>query len=548
MALSSELKVGTLFFLGLGLSVWFTLSTSKTANGSGEYAVEFKRVARLAPGDAVLYNGVRIGKIAAVSPVLDGKGEPRVRVSFSVDGPARNAVLVGDLSTVRINQGVLGGASMEILSNAGKPISAEGLALAATSDPASFDEVMRSMQDILTENRENVKGAISSARKALDGFAGTSEEIRSVVADNRTSLKAAVANAERLTSELAAVVAENRATIKAMFANAERAGGEIAALVAENRATVKAALERIEQAAATITALVEENRKNVLATTERMPAAVEAFNQAASQIRDAMAENRQDLRATMAGVAAFAPKLDRIGDNLEKVTAQIASGKGTVGRLVFEDSLHDQASSVLTAASDRLEDVKPFTQGISQLQLFAGIESGGNLATGATTSSVYLRIEPRDWKFYEGGISYRTAPTDRIVTPDDPNKLGIDFNLRFGWRWFPDDGIERYRLTTAGGLIDSKPGAYVDWALSRDIDLRVMARLKDSDREGDDRRDERGDVLVRASLSWRMWNRVFLIAGGDDLGGKDPGVWVGLRAELNDYDLRNITTASSLGK
>jgi ABC-type transporter Mla subunit MlaD len=120
MAMSSELKVGALFFVGLGLSVWFTLQTTKTSNGKGEYSVEFKRVARLAPGDQVLYNGVRIGKIAAVAPVLDGKGEPRVRVSFSVDGPARSAVLVGDLSSVRINQGVLGGASMEILSTAGK--------------------------------------------------------------------------------------------------------------------------------------------------------------------------------------------------------------------------------------------------------------------------------------------------------------------------------------------------------------------------------------------------------------------------------------------
>jgi hypothetical protein len=203
---------------------------------------------------------------------------------------------------------------------------------------------------------------------------------------------------------------------------------------------------------------------------------------------------------------------------------------------------------VLTAAQDRLEDVKSFTQGVSQLNLYGGLESGANLATGASTSSVYLRIEPRDWKFYEGGISYRTAATNRTVLPDDPNKLSVDFNLRFGWRWFPDDSIERYRLTTAGGLIDSKLGGYVEYALSRDLDLRLMARLKDSDRVSTDRRAERGDVLVRASASWRVWNRVFLVAGGDDLGGKNPGGWVGLRAELSDYDLRNLTTAASLGK
>lgn len=548
MAMSSELKVGALFFIGLGLSVWFTLQTSKTANGKGEYSIEFKRVARLAPGDQVLYNGVRIGKVAAVSPVLDDKGEPRVRVMFSVDGPARPAVLVGDHTRVRINQGVLGGASLEIISEDGKPIDNAGLAKVRPSDPASFDEVMRSLQDILDENRDGVKGTINSAKKALDGFGDTSAEIKSAVAENRASLKAAIANTERLTSELTAIAAENRETVKAAIANANRAMKEVADLVAENRSTVKAALERIEQASASISAIIEDNRRNVLDTTGRLPAAVERFTQAAEQIRDAIAENRQDLRTTVAGVAAFAPKLDRIGENLEKVTGQVASGRGTIGRLVFEDTIHDQASSVLTSAQERLDDVKPFTQGISQLKLYAGIEAGGNSETGAGMGSAYLRVEPRDWKFYEGGVSYRTAPTDRKTVRDDPNKLGLDFGLRLGWRWFPDDAIERYRLTVAGGIIDSKLGGYAEYALSHDLDLRLMARMKDTDRDSNDRRYERGDVLVRATMSWRAWQNFYVIAGGDDLGGREPGGWIGLRAELCDYDLRNMTTAASLGR
>ena len=547
MAISSELKVGALFFIGLGLSVWFTFQTTKSNNGIGDLKVDFHRVARLAPGDPVLYNGVRIGKVASVLPIIEGE-EPRIQVAFSVDPTAKQAVLIGKDSLVRINQGLLGGASMEIISEGGEPISASLLKGIKSSDPASFDEVMRTMQDILDENRAGVRGTITSAKGAMDQFGGASKEIRDAIAENRETLKAAIANSERMTREIADLVAENRATVKATAANAERMTKEIADLVAENRATVKAALERIEQAGAQVAIVIEENRKNLQATTEKLPAAVENLAQAAAQIRDAVAENRNDLRVAMAGVASFAPKLDRIGDNLEKVTGQVASGKGTIGKLVMDDTVHDQASAVLTSASERLEEIKPFTQGVSQLKFFAGLEGGGNPDSGAGHGEAYLRIEPQAWKFYQFGLGYRFAPSDRKVEADNPDKLQVDLNAVFGWRWLPDDDIQRYRLSFAGGLVESKFGAWAEWALLRDVDLRLMGRLKDNNREPTDRRYEQGDYMVRATASWRVFDRWWLIGGVDDIASDKPGVYVGLRAELLDNDLRNGTTAAGFAK
>lgn len=550
MALSSELKVGTLFFIGLGLSVWFTLQTSKHSGGPGEYAVNFRRVSRLAPGDPVLYNGVKVGKVATVEPVLVPElgNEPRVKVAFSIDPAAREAVLVGDHSTVRINQGLLGGASMEIVSEDGAKISNESLKMAHTSDPASFDEVMRTVQDILDENRANLKGTIASAKTAMDNAGAAGGEIRDTVAENRAMLKKAIENTERLTAELKAISSENRDNIKSTIANADKAAAQIAALIEENRATVKLALERIAKASEQIAAMVEENRKNVQATTERLPQAVDNLAQAAGQVRDAVAENRQSLHNVMLGVELFAPKLDRIGDNVEKITKQIADGKGTIGKLVMEDTLHDQASGVLTSAQERLDEVKPFTQGVSELHFYAGLEVGGNLQSGAGTGYGYLRIEPRPWKFYEGGLSYRTAPSDRQVTRDNPDKLGVDFNFLLGWRFRPDDSIQRYRISVAAGVIDTKLGGYVEWAATRDLSVRVMARMKDNEREKNDRRYEEGDALVRATVSWRMFDRFYLIGGVDDIGSHHSGPWIGMRAELLDNDMRNVTTAASLGK
>lgn len=521
MALSTELKVGALFFAGLALALWFTLQTSRAANGAGDLAVHFRRVARLAPGDPVLYNGVRVGKVAAVQPVLIG-GEPRVRVGFTVEGPHRAAVLLDATSEARITQGLLGGAALEFVADGGQPIDNEVLARVRITDPASLDQVLRSVQGVIDDNREELKATIATAHQSLARFGEASSELRDTIAENREQLKAAIANAERMTRE-------------------------IADLVAENREAVRAAIARIEAAADQVARLIEENRPDIRAAVERLPKAVEEVGGAAAEIRGTVAENRADIRATIENLRSFAPKLDRIGDHLEQITAQIAAGKGTLGKLVMEDTLHEQASMVLTKAEERLDEVKPFTQGISQLKFYAGLEAGANITSGAERGEAYLRLEPQPWKYWHLGVSYRSAEDDRRVRPDDPDKIPVDLNALFGWRWWPDDGIERYRLSFAGGLIDTKLGAVADLALSETLDLRLIARLKDNERESDDRRYERGDVRLRAYLSWRVLGRWWLIAGGDDLI-DEPGVFVGLRGELLDADLRNALTAMSFAQ
>jgi hypothetical protein len=294
--------------------------------------------------------------------------------------------------------------------------------------------------------------------------------------------------------------------------------------------------------------VVQENRDTVKEMLARFSAAGESVRAAAANINDAVTENRPALKTTMDNLAKVAPRLDRIGENLELVTAQVASGKGTLGKLVFEDTLHDKATTALDNFNQRLEEVKPVTSGLSELKFIGGINSGMDASSGASDTYVYLRIEPRPWKFYQGGISYRTAPRHRNTLMDDPNRLNIDFNLLLGWRFFHDDQDQIYRLTVAGGMIDSEPGGYVQVPLIGDrLGLTVMARAKDNKRLFNDRRYEQGHAMVRATLDWRIWKRVSVEVGGDDLWDK-PGVWGGIRAELLDNDLRNIVTVAGLGR
>jgi methyl-accepting chemotaxis protein len=375
---------------------------------------------------------------------------------------------------------------------------------------------------MISENRAELKQAITALREGMERFGKASTEIEQLVKENRQQVGSAITNFSEMS---------------------ERIGR----LVEENREAIRQAIVHFDELAGQFTKLVEENRYSLKSAIDRLPTAVDNVANAAKSIETAVEENRENLKTTVANITAFTPKLNRIGDNLEVITTQIASGKGTVGKLVFEDTLHDKVVAAVDNFNQRLEEVKPVTSGFSDLKLYLGADGGINTHTGAGYYGAYLRIEPRPWKFYQGGITYRTSPTDRIPLQEDPNKLNVDFNLLVGWRFFPDDEAQLYRLSVAAGLIDSNVGGTVQVPLLRRLTLDAMGRRKDYQRDPQDRRYEDGKVLVRAALTFRLWDRIYLSAGGDDLA-EHAAPWVGLRAELLDNDLRNLTSVMGLAK
>jgi ABC-type transporter Mla subunit MlaD len=517
---NSEIKVGILFFIGLGLLLWFTIFVTQIGTPRGDFAVRFPRVQKLKEGDQVTYNGVRVGTVTEVAPVLGPDGSPSVRVTFTIQRDRQPMVLVDGKTRFAITQGLLGGAGMDISSRTGRPITPDALGGHLGQDPVGVEEVMASVQGLIEENREGIKAAISTAKQSLDNFGRMSGEIETLVADNRQRIGEAIGNFSTMSER-------------------------IAKLVEDNREAVAAAVKRFEEMSQQIRDLVEENRVAIKRTADKLPEAVENVAAAAKTIDETVSENRGDLKKTVANLAEATAKFDRVGENLDLITTQIAAGKGTIGKLVFEDTLHDKTVTAVDNFNDRLEEVRPVTSGFSDFKIFLSGAGGVNVESGSATYGVSLRLEPKPWKFYEGGVSYRTAPSDRDELADDPDKLNFDFNLLFGWRFFADDEAQRYRLTIAAGLIESKIGGYLEMPIVGDLSLRVMGRYKDSDRDVLDRRYEEGDFLLRATLGYRLWRRVYLIAGADDLI-DDPGFWGGIRLEILDNDLRNLTSVSSL--
>ncbi|HEX3133306.1 MAG TPA: MlaD family protein, partial [Planctomycetota bacterium] len=211
--MNSEIKVGILFFIGLGLLLWFTIFVTQIGTSRGEYAVRFPRVQKLKEGDQVTYNGVRVGTITEVAPVLGPDGSPSVRITFTVQKDRQPMVLIDSSSRFSITQGLLGGSAMDIASRSGRPITPEALTQHIGQDPVGIDEVFASVQSLIEENRQNIKETIATAKTSLDSFGKTSDEIKGLVSDNRKQMNEAITNFSAMSDRIAKLVDENREAI-----------------------------------------------------------------------------------------------------------------------------------------------------------------------------------------------------------------------------------------------------------------------------------------------------------------------------------------------
>lgn len=520
--MSTEAKVGLLFFIGVGVLLWFTVFVADFGGAEGEYRVVFPRVTGLRTGATVTYNGVPVGQVSAIEPELI-QGRPMVEIWFDVQEEFRDRMLIDEETTMRIEQGLLGEATLVILGNGGGvPISQPALDRLEGKPPVDFNQALGKLNDILSENEADLRRAIATLPDMLGEFAGMAKEVRTLVAENR----------DNATEALTAVAAM---------------GNAVAEMVEQNQQALNEALNRIAGMAGEVEGAVAENRADVRAALATLPETARNLRAASAELERILVENRGDFRAMMQALASAGPKLDAIAGDLQRVSAQLASGEGTLGKLVFEDTLHERATTTLAQANQRLEEIEPFTSGFSDLKFYTGLWGGYNTERESGIGTAYLRIEPKPWKFYEAGATWRGAPADRDTVQEDPDDVNVDINLALGWRFFPDDEIQRYRLSIKGGILEGAVGGQADtWLWGDRLTGSLLVRDRHDDFDPNERRFEEGEGLFgRAWLELRAWRRVYLVAGADDVF-DDAGPFIGLRGELLDNDVRNLATAASV--
>ena len=534
--MKTEAKIGLLFFAGLGLMIWFALFVTGLGGGQGDYEVRFDRVNNLRIGDPVTYNGVRVGRVTDVVPVLNDLGSSEIAVHYDIDERMRQAVLIGEHTRFSISGSLLGGGgALTIDSHGAGQMPQPGLQPLRGSDPVDLNTVLSSVNQLIEENRSDLRSAIQQLPDAVGNMAGMGKEIQEVVAENRKAINEAIVGMRDMTTS-------------------------IRGMVEENREEVNVAVGRLSDLLENLQGLVSENRPDIRKAIAKAPELMEEFATVGRDLRMMIQDNRERIDTIMIGFSNFAPRLDRIGADIETVTAHIAAGKGSIGKAVFEDELYDNANAAAESIRRRADEVETLTSSFATTRLYGGVETGYNSRSEVGHALAYLRIEPKPWKYYQFGIGYRGDPVwidDELTftssfTVDDYRDRQesyrdgfdtLDLHAILGYRFFADNNIEKYRLDVSAGLFDGELGGRVGLQLTEDFSLWTMMRQVDDSALPNRLEREEGDVYGRATLRYEPFTGVSLRAGVDDFFNK-PGPYGGLSIEIRDRDLVNLFIAA----
>jgi phospholipid/cholesterol/gamma-HCH transport system substrate-binding protein len=284
-------------------------------------------------------------------------------------------------------------------------------------------------------------------------------------------------------------------------------------------------LHNIEIVTKNVRELVGENKEDVNST-------IGAFRTTLDQVRAALAK-----------VPAIMDELAGAAKNVNFVTKEVADGKGSIGRLLTDDTLVKDAESITHDAKELIHRYQALETGIDY-KLAAYAFRQNNPENLSWQSHLTLRLQMREdkavWVTLSGnnlgkvttftrvtsstvssgsGSASQPDLTEKLRQTDSSWTLGVQYARRFG------------PVTLHGGLIESTAGGGLDFYLFRDA-LIASAEIF---RFTDDTRPR-----LRAGLTWKFLPYLYAWAGGDELlyPSTRADLFYGMGISFTDNDLK----------
>ena len=320
-----------------------------------------------------------------------------------------------------------------------------------------------------------------------------------------------------------------------LIASIQATSDEIRALIIENRASVGGTVKNFETFSATL--------------AEQLPELTRQIQAMLAQVDQVIAENRGDLRDSMASIKDVTGRIQTSVDNLNEITTKIASGEGTIGKLVNSDEAHEQLMTALGSVEKGVTALGDTLGRVQQLKLGIGIEGDYLSEVEDYRSQFMLDVLPHGEespRYYRVGLV--TDPRGRITEKDSQvvvtnpdgstetttthtvqhEKTKANWSALFG---FP---FAERRGSLWAGVIENTGGVQVDWNL---LDRRLAFSLEafDFGRERD------LDPHLRLTGRWALGKYVVVRAGYDDpLVDEFRSPFIGAGIRWTDDDLKYL--------
>ncbi|MAN76169.1 MAG: hypothetical protein CML24_02945 [Rhizobiales bacterium] len=294
----------------MGFVYWF--SVADQVSERAVYRIVFDgAVTGLAPGTTVLFNGLPVGTVEAVSINPEDPSQVLARIGVEADAPVMN-----DTRAILEVQGLTGFANIQLLGGtleAGRLEPQPGQTIAVMRGEASdFQLIMEGARDIIASaettferidaffatNEERLTSTLTSIDELSSGLAnlvagaGDGSDFDAVVSNVSTALESATATL----SELELLVTENRESLTATIANAET----------------------FSDALASNSEGIDGFLSSMTATSERIGPLADELRDLTVQVREIVAAiPPEDVRSTVSDIGAFAQTLANNTENIQ---------------------------------------------------------------------------------------------------------------------------------------------------------------------------------------------------------------------------------------
>jgi phospholipid/cholesterol/gamma-HCH transport system substrate-binding protein len=324
----TEFWVGLFTLVGIGLALFMVYRTGdlrwKKERGY-VVAVDFRNVSGLDEGDIVRVAGVEAGKVEQIALRHD---VAHVTLFIHHDVP-----LFEDATAEVKTMGLLGNQFISLdPGHAGLPRVTPGGLLQSVQAEDSIDVVMGRLSRVAGDIQ-----AVTENMKKVFGGAEGQEAMRDVLQNTRD-----------LSRQLVQITQENREQFRQITEHLAGVTGEVRSMVTENRVAIRQTMASLPETADNLRGITGDTRKLLEAHYE-------------------------DLSEMLTQLRVASVRLESSLENLENISQQIKSGEGSLGKLINDPALYNEATNTMREARNLIEDLR------EQAPISAFISLGGAL-------------------------------------------------------------------------------------------------------------------------------------------------------------------------
>lgn len=338
------LRVGIFVTLGMILLVWLSLkseSSTRVKNGYLLFTV-FEQVRGIEKGSNVTMSGVEVGK---VENILFENETGKVRVDLMVNN---NVKIRKDSLAGIYMKSLLGQNVINIIPGKERNYMKAGDEM-KTKDTVDLDEIIQTVSDIGNNAKEFLNNLNENQRGLID-------KISSVIDENRDNLKQTTDAFAKAAPKIENVVSN----LDKIVGNVKKGEGTLGKLI--NDDSVYMNFQQIGNDLADVSKKInsgEGTLGKLIADDSLHTTAMDSFKiikEAAQELNQFLTQNQGKLNDVVDSLKETIPNFQKTAENLREVSEKINKGEGTLGKLINDPALYNDAKDALNQVKQTFQE------------------------------------------------------------------------------------------------------------------------------------------------------------------------------------------------